>query len=95
MVKKKFKKGAASFYVVAFSTLILVVIAASFATVVISEVIRGSNDDLSQSAYDAALAGVEDARLAYANYRRCLLKNTGATAPNGDGSLTCAETAAI
>ena len=69
---KKFRKGAASFYIVSFSTLILVIIAASFATIIISEVTRASNDDLSQSAYDAALAGVEDAKIAYSNYRRCI-----------------------
>lgn len=63
--------GAASFYIVAFSTLILVIIATSFATVILSEVTRSMNDDLSQSAYDAALAGIEDAKLAYANYQRC------------------------
>ena len=69
---RKFKKGAASFYIVAISTLILVIIAASFAAVIISEIARTSNDDLAQSAYDAALAGVEDAKLAYYNYQKCL-----------------------
>ena len=67
----KFKNGAASFYIVAISTLILVIIAASFAAVIISEVARSSNDDLAQSAYDSALAGVEDAKLAYYNYQNC------------------------
>ena len=69
---RQFKKGAASFYIVAISTLILVIIAASFAAVIISEVTRTSNDDLAQSAYDSALAGVEDAKLAYYNYQSCL-----------------------
>lgn len=73
---KKFKKGAASFYIVAISTLILVIIAASFAAVIISEITRTSNDDLAQSAYDSALAGVEDAKLAYYNYQSCLENNT-------------------
>ena len=59
---KKTKKGAASFYVVAFSTLILMIIATSFAAIIISEVTRTSNDDLAQSAYDSAMAGVEDAK---------------------------------
>lgn len=72
----KFKTGATSFYVVAFSTLILVIIAASFATVILSEITRASNDELSQSAYDSALAGVEDAKLAYTNYERCKANNT-------------------
>lgn len=67
----KFKKGAASFYIVAVSTLILVIVAASFAAVIVSEVTRTSNDDLSQSAYDAALAGVEDAKLTFYNYQKC------------------------
>ena len=69
---KRFKKGAASFYIVAISTLILVIIAASFAAVIISEMARTSNDDLAQSAYDSALAGVEDGKLAFYNYQNCL-----------------------
>lgn len=80
----KFKKGAASFYIVAISTLILVIIAASFAAVIISVITRTSNDDLAQSAYDSALAGVEDAKLAYYNYQNC--KN-GAEYSNTE--LTC------
>ena len=72
IVNKKFKEGAASFYIVAFATLVLMVIAASFAAIIISEVTRTSNDDLAQSAYDSALAGVEDAKLAFYNYQGCL-----------------------
>ena len=82
-INKKFKKGAASFYIVAFSTLILLIVATSFAAVIISEITRTSNDDLSQSAYDSALAGVEDAKLAYYNYQNCVKDNIAAssTAP--------------
>lgn len=78
-IKNKFKKGAASFYIVAFSTLILMIIATSFAVVIISEVERTSNEDLSQSAYDSALAGVEDAKLAFYNYQNCILSGGGNT----------------
>ena len=67
-----YKTGAASFYIVAFSTLILMVVAASFASAIVAELERSSNDDLAQSAYDAAMAGVEDAKIAFANYRACL-----------------------
>ena len=70
--KKAFKKGAASFYIVAFSTLILMIIATSFAAIIISEITRTTNDDLSQSAYDSAMAGVEDAKLAFYNYQNCM-----------------------
>ena len=72
---KKFKKGAASFYIVAFATLILMILATSFAAVIISEITRTSNDDLSQSAYDSAMAGVEDAKLAYYSYRNCMIQD--------------------
>ncbi|MBQ8985423.1 hypothetical protein IJ076_02675 [Candidatus Saccharibacteria bacterium] len=91
----KKKKGAASFYIVAFSTLILMVIATSFAMVVISEISRSANDDLSQSAYDSALAGIEDAKVAFSNYRRC--KELGVTVDsnysvNGSlGNITCQD----
>lgn len=90
--KTKFRKGAASFYIVAFSTLILVVVAMSFAAIIISELTRTSNDDLSQSAYDSALAGVEDAKLAYYNYQSCL--DSKKTFDSGyevgfDGAVTC------
>ena len=83
--KTKFKKGAASFYIVAFSTLILVVIAASFTTVILSEMAMSENDELSQSAYDAALAGLEDAKVAFANYQKC--KQGGVSS----GAVSCAQ----
>lgn len=69
---KRTKKGAASFYIVAITTLILMVLVVSFAAVIASEMERTTNDDLSQSAYDSALAGVEDAKMAYALYEKCI-----------------------
>ncbi|MBR3248684.1 hypothetical protein IKF89_01490 [Candidatus Saccharibacteria bacterium] len=77
-IKRKFRKGATSFYIVAFSTLILLIVATSFAAIIISEIERTSNDDLSQSAYDSALAGVEDAKLAFYNYQNCVAQGTSA-----------------
>ncbi|MBR3256637.1 hypothetical protein IKG10_03185 [Candidatus Saccharibacteria bacterium] len=75
-INNKTKKGAASFYMVAFSTLILIIIVTSFAAVIISEVARTANDDLSQSAYDSALAGIEDAKILINNYRKCISENS-------------------
>ena len=91
-----FKKGAASFYIVAFSTLVLVVMAASFAMTVIAEAARTSNDELSQSAYDSALAGVEDAKMAYSNYVRCIESKATASStkpnePNSESDVTCGD----
>jgi len=94
MMKKarnKFRKGAASFYVVAFSTLILIIIATSFAAIIISEATRTMNDDLAQSAYDSALAGIEDAKIAFYNYQSCKEQGVSAVRPNGVSPLSCAE----
>jgi uncharacterized protein (TIGR02145 family) len=82
---KKEKTGAASFYVVAFSTLILVVLASSFAAAIMAEIARSSNDDLAQSAYDSAMAGIEDAKTAFSNYHNCV--NSGAVAFESDAML--------
>ena len=89
---RRFKKGAASFYIVAFATLILMILALSFTAVIISEVNRTSNDDLSQSAYDSAMAGVEDAKLAFYNYQNCKAKGVkNGKKPNNGGSVACDE----
>ena len=90
--RNRMRKGVASFYIVVFSTLVLVIVAASFATVIVSEITRTSNDDLSQSAYDSALAGVEDAKVAFADYQRCVEageKDAGKIV--NDGVVTCGE----
>ncbi|MDO4741813.1 MAG: hypothetical protein Q4A79_00335 [Candidatus Saccharibacteria bacterium] len=91
-VRRKTKEGAAAFYIVAIATLVLVLLAVSFSTVIISGMARTSNDDLSQSAYDSALAGVEDAKLALKKYMECI--NSGATKASAivaDGNVTCGE----
>ena len=90
-MKIKSKEGAASFYVVAFSTLILLIIAASFTALVIAQITRNSNNDLSRSAYDSAMAGVEDAKLAFYNYQNCIAQGYEAVVPNGDDNMSCGE----
>ena len=89
----KMSKGAASFYVVAFSTLILLIVVASFTALVIAQITRSSNDDLAQSAYDSALAGVEDAKLAYYSYQNCIAQGASASDPSSDSSssVSCGE----
>ena len=89
-VKTNFKRGAASFYVVAFSTLVLIIVVASFTSLVIAQLTRSSNDDLSQSAYDSALAGVEDAKLAYYNYQNCIAQGIEGAKWSGEGTIDCA-----
>lgn len=72
------KKGVASLYAVIFATILFGVITLSFIRIILSEARQSSDDELSQSAYDSALAGVEDAKRAVNKYYACL---------NGGGSV--------
>ena len=69
---QKTKRGGASMFVVMFTMIILSIIVLGFTRLVISEATKTSNTDLSQSAYDSALAGVEDAKMALLKYHSCL-----------------------
>ncbi len=66
------KQGVASLYVVIFATILFGVITLSFIRIILSEASQSSNDDLSRSAYDSALAGVEDAKIAVNKYFACM-----------------------
>lgn len=82
---KKFKSGATSIYVVVVSALLLSVITLSFIRIIINESSRTASDELSQAAYDSALAGVEDAKVALKKYFECINREkSGATDPEGD-----------
>ena len=66
------KKGGASIFVVMFTIIILSIIVLGFTRLILSETTKTMNTDLSQSAYDSALAGVEDAKIALLKYHSCL-----------------------
>ena len=70
------KKGATSIYIVTFTTMVLSILTISFVRIMISEAQQTSNYDLSQSAYDSALAGIEDAKVALLKYHQCLSNGT-------------------
>lgn len=84
--------GAASFYIVTIATLLLSIIVMSFAMIALSESNRTTDSDLSQSAYDSALAGIEDAKVAILNYQSCLNQGySAASSITKDGNTTCEE----
>lgn len=64
------KRGAVSIFVVVFTALLMTIVTVSFARLMLREQQRAASNDLSQSAYDAALAGVEDAKRALARYEQ-------------------------
>jgi hypothetical protein len=81
MRQQKVRQGVASIFVVIFTTLLLGIITLSFVRIMVSEANQTTNFDLSQSAYDSALAGIEDAKVALLKYHECL--SQGATATSG------------
>lgn len=66
--KKEFKEGAASIYIVVIASLIFGIISVAFLRLIVKESIMTTNDEMSQTAYDSALAGVEDAKIALKKY---------------------------
>ncbi|MBO4855296.1 pilus assembly PilX N-terminal domain-containing protein [Candidatus Saccharibacteria bacterium] len=82
------KKGAAAIYVVIFTATLLSIIALSFIRLMLSEMGRTSNYSLSQSAYNSALAGIEDAKIVLLRYQNCI--NNPNYKVNGE-SINCNE----
>jgi hypothetical protein len=72
----KRERGAVSIFVVVFSALFVTIITVSFVGLMIRGQQQALNADLSNSAYDAALAGVEDAKRMLLKYRQCLRTNS-------------------
>ena len=62
MGKKDQQTGVVSIFAVIFSALIMSILTVSFIRLMVVDQKQASDNDLSQSAYDAALAGVEDAK---------------------------------
>lgn len=85
--KTKFKNGAVSFYIVVFLTLIFGIITLSFVRIILNEVRETANTDLYNSAYDSALAGIEDAKIALIKYHDCI--SQGAVANPAAAKNTC------
>lgn len=72
-------RGFTAIFIVIFSTLLLSIIAVSFIAMMVREQSRSADDELSESAYDSALAGVEDGKRVLAACNR-----------DGAGSQACA-----
>lgn len=65
------QRGAVSLFVVVFTSLLVTVVATSFIQIMLKNQEQALNNDLSQSAYDSALAGVEDAKRALVRMKEC------------------------
>lgn len=91
MSTKQTKKGAASMYVVIITTMVVMVIAISLIRIVLAEATRTTNESLSSSAYNSALAGVEDGKTLILKYEKCLDTYGTPEAARAAGNTECGD----
>lgn len=72
--RQKTKRGMTSIVITMIVIIILGIITLGFTRLMLSQATQTTNNDLSQSAYDSALAGVEDAKISVIKYHQCLNK---------------------
>jgi Tfp pilus assembly protein PilX len=86
------QQGAAAIFIVVFFAILISVIALSFLNIAVQDQEQSTNDDLSQSAYDSANAGTEDAKRALSWYELHCPANSAPAPADASNCATYATT---
>ena len=81
-MNKRFKRGGVSMFLVVVTSMLVSLLVASFIRSVNRDIQSATNQDLSQSAYDSAQAGVEDAKRALVKYYQTCVNSSNANCSN-------------
>lgn len=77
MTKIQHQSGAVSLFIVIFTALLVMVLSVSFVRLMLQDQQQATTVDLSQSAFDSAQAGVEDAKRALLRYQHACTTGNG------------------